>query len=58
VVQVVALLGLIGYSTLALWRGVPVDSTVVLALLAFGVGLRPASIGRVLRRVLDDGPAE
>lgn len=57
VVQVIALLGLIAYSLLALWYERAVDTTVVAALLAFGVGLRPASIARVLRRVLDD-PAE
>lgn len=57
IVQVISLLGLIAYALLALWYERSVDTTVVAALLAFGVGLRPASIARVLRRVLDD-PAE
>lgn len=54
VVQVIALVGLIGYAVLALMRDKSVDAKVVAALLAFGVGLRPSSIGRALRKVIDE----
>lgn len=51
-VQVLALAGLIVYAMTGLVLNEPLDARVLAALVAFGVGLRPSTIGDILRRML------
>lgn len=51
-VQVLALVGLIVYAMTALVIHEPLDARVLAALVAFGLGLRPSTIGDILRRML------
>lgn len=57
VVQVLALLGLIVYAMTGLVLAAPLDTRVIAGLIAFGLGLRPGTIGDILRRMLGvEGP--
>lgn len=51
-VQVLSLIGLIVYAMTGLVIHEPLDARVLAALVAFGVGLRPSTIGDILRRML------
>lgn len=50
VVQVLALLGLIGYAVIGLLLEAALDTRVIVLLGAFGLGVRPATIGDIIRR--------
>lgn len=52
--QVLALLCFVGYAVLGMIRNVPLDRYVLLGILTFGVGLRPESLGQVLRGFTGD----
>lgn len=51
--QVLSLLCFVGYAVLGMLRNVPLDRYVLLGILAFGVGLRPESLGQIIRGVVE-----
>lgn len=53
VLQVLSLLSFVGYAILGMLRNVPLDRYVLLGILTFGLGLRPESLGQVLRGFTD-----
>ena len=52
IVQMTALIGFIGLAALGQVSGNPVDRMVLLGLVAFGVGIRPESLGAILRKAV------